>query len=76
MRQVAYCILLPACMSGFIEVLQAYCTTNRSGEWLDFAANCFGITLGFLVIKFIIHKLLHKKLRMLHSSRREMKNVN
>ena len=33
-------------MSGCIELLQAYCTTNRSGEWLDFAANSTGVVLG------------------------------
>ena len=36
-------------MSGVIELLQAYCTTNRSGEWLDFAANTTGVGLGTLI---------------------------
>ncbi len=36
-------------MSGLIELLQAYCTTNRAGEWLDFAANSTGVVLGTLV---------------------------
>ena len=38
--------LAPILMSGLIELLQAYCTTNRSGEWLDFAANSCGVTLA------------------------------
>jgi hypothetical protein len=33
-------------MSGLLELLQRYCTTNRSGEWLDFAANSTGVTLA------------------------------
>ena len=41
--------LAPALMSGVIELVQAYCTTNRSGEWLDFAANTTGCTLGAIV---------------------------
>lgn len=41
--------LAPALMSGLIELLQAYCTTNRAGEWLDFAANTTGCTLGAIV---------------------------
>lgn len=36
----------PIAMSGLLELMQRYCTTNRSGEWLDFAANSLGATLG------------------------------
>lgn len=32
----------PVAMSGLIELAQAYCTTNRSGDWLDLAANAIG----------------------------------
>lgn len=32
-------IILPIFMSGCIELLQASCTDNRSGDWLDFLAN-------------------------------------
>lgn len=38
--------LAPVLMSGLLELLQAYCTTNRAGEWLDFAANTTGCTIG------------------------------
>jgi len=38
--------LAPVMMSGIIELVQAYCTTNRAGEWLDFAANTVGCTIG------------------------------
>ena len=33
-------------MSGVIELLQAYCTTNRSGEWLDFWSDAVGVLIG------------------------------
>lgn len=36
-------------MSGLIELLQTWCTTTRSGEWLDFAANTTGVVLGTLI---------------------------
>ena len=36
-------------MSGVIELLQASCTTNRSGEWLDFAANTTGVCIGTII---------------------------
>ena len=41
---------------GLLEVLQAYATTTRNGDWLDFTANTLGATLGatagLLLIKF------------------------
>ena len=38
--------LVPTLMGGVIELVQAYCTTNRSGEWLDLAADAVGCTLA------------------------------
>ena len=38
--------LAPALMGGVIELVQAYCTATRSGEWLDFGADAFGCTLA------------------------------
>ena len=33
-------------LGGVIELLQAYCTTTRSGEWLDFIADTVGVLIG------------------------------
>ena len=45
-----YAWLCPALMSGLLELLQEYCTFgHRNGDWLDFAANTTGVTLGALV---------------------------
>lgn len=59
------CILLPILMSGCIEILQSYCTENRSGDWMDFAANCTGVFLaslaGFYLYRPFIHKRKHAK---------------
>ena len=45
--QRAACLYLaPVAMSGLIELAQAYCTTDRSGDWLDLAANAVGALLG------------------------------
>ena len=42
--------LAPVVMSGTIEILQANCTGGRrSGDWMDFAANSLGATLGAVV---------------------------
>lgn len=38
--------LMPVLMGGLIELVQAYCTTNRSGEWLDWLADGVGVTLA------------------------------
>lgn len=42
--------LAPLVMSGLIEILQEYCTGGRrNGDWLDFAANAIGVTLGNVI---------------------------
>lgn len=44
-----YAFIAPIVMSGLMELLQAYATTYRSGEWLDLAANSVGVCLGTAV---------------------------
>ena len=51
--------LAPLLMSGLLELLQANCTQNRNGEWLDFIANSIGCTLA-LVIGTLLAKCLGK----------------
>ena len=36
-------------LGGALELLQAYATTTRSGEWLDLLADFIGAVLGALV---------------------------
>ena len=49
-RLVLLAFLAPIVMSGLIELAQAYCTGgNRSGDWLDFAANTIGVVLGNVI---------------------------
>lgn len=38
--------LMPVIMGGVLELLQAYCTTTRNGDWLDFSANATGVTIA------------------------------
>ena len=45
-RLFLYAFIAPIAMSGLMELLQAYATTYRSGEWLDLAANSIGVCLG------------------------------
>ena len=53
-------VVFPIMMSGIIELLQAYCTTNRSGEWLDFVANSFGVVLAFIAGNFVLRRIMKK----------------
>lgn len=39
--------LYPALLGGVLELVQAYLTTYRSGDWLDFVADCIGVALAF-----------------------------
>lgn len=59
-RATAGCIVLPILMSGTIEILQAICTENRSGDWLDFAANCTGVALASLLAYYLWRPLSRK----------------
>lgn len=56
-RTFLWRILAIVLMSGLLELLQAYATTNRSGEWADFLANCTGVLIG-TAIYLATNKLL------------------
>ncbi|MDE5677681.1 VanZ family protein [Phocaeicola sp.] len=54
-------IITPIAMSGCIELLQAYCTDSRSGDWLDFLANSTGVGLATCVGYYILRPLMWRK---------------
>lgn len=56
-------IVLPIVLSGLIELGQAYCTTTRSGDWLDFLANVIGVGLGALLGFTVYRRHFLKKVR-------------
>ena len=41
-----FTLIFLTALGGLMELLQAYCTTTRSGEWLDFYADTVGVLLG------------------------------
>ncbi|MGN0233980.1 MAG: VanZ family protein [Bacteroidaceae bacterium] len=53
-------ILAPAAWGGLMELAQAYLTTYRSGEWLDFIANCIGVAIATLLGLTILRKLFSR----------------
>ncbi len=53
-----WAVLLPILMGGTLELMQAYLTSTRSGEWLDFLANSIGVciagVLGSTLLRLIV----------------------
>ena len=45
-KLLMFAFLAPIAMGGALELIQAFLTTCRSGEWLDFVANSIGVCLG------------------------------
>ena len=50
----------PVAMSGLIELAQAYCTTDRSGDWLALAANAIGALAGIVLSGMLTRKMRKK----------------
>lgn len=46
-------LVLPVLASGSIELLQAYATTCRSGDWFDFLFNAAGVLLAAAIVYFL-----------------------
>ena len=46
-------------MGGLLELIQAFCTTTRSGEWFDFWADSLGALLG-TGVGLLIKKLFYR----------------
>ena len=51
----------PTLLGGLMELVQAYWTTCRSGDWIDFEADAIGAALG-LLISFLFNKLWKEKI--------------
>ncbi len=49
LRELLWAMMGMVALGGLMELLQAYCTTTRSGEWLDFWADSLGVLLGTAV---------------------------
>ncbi len=50
----------PIALGGLIELLQAYATTCRSGDWMDALANGVGAAGAVLVGRFVLRPLLKR----------------
>jgi len=54
--------LFPVAIGGLIEIMQAYLTTSRTGDWFDFLFDGVGAAVGF-GIAFRINRTLSKSPR-------------
>jgi VanZ family protein len=65
-KRIFLCVfLLPTAIGGLIEIMQAYFTTHRSGEWLDFIFNGVGAFFGMGIALLINRYYLLKKKTLL-----------
>lgn len=42
-------IIVPITWGGLMELAQAYLTTYRSGDWMDFVANSIGVLIAIVL---------------------------
>jgi VanZ family protein len=52
-------IVLPIVYGGVIEVIQEQWFAPRSGEWMDWGADCIGVIIGAISV-MIVKRLYHK----------------
>lgn len=52
-RPLLLTVMLPILCSGSIELLQAYATTCRSGDWFDFLFNSAGVLLAWAMVVMV-----------------------
>lgn len=56
-----FLFVYPMVLGGLMELVQAYLTTCRSGDWIDFYADAFGALIGLLLC-LLINKPLCRRL--------------
>lgn len=62
------CLLFPILLGGLLELLQEFCLEYRSGDLLDFAANCVGSLLALIASVGITIPII-RKYRSSHASK-------
>ncbi|MDR2534249.1 MAG: VanZ family protein [Tannerellaceae bacterium] len=54
-------VIAPVIFGALIEIGQTYASTIRTGDWLDLACNCLGVTAGSLFVWFALRPWIIKK---------------
>jgi hypothetical protein len=71
-------VLCPVLFGGATELGQAYLTTYRGGEWLDFLSNTSGVMAGSLFAWTVMRRFFRRKIDKsnLHAPESGEKDVN
>ena len=59
-KMIMWTIVAPICFGGVIELLQSYCTTTRSGDWLDWLADILGVLAGYLICSYFYPRYMKR----------------
>lgn len=60
-KYMVWMFLYPIALGGLMELVQAYLTTYRSGDWIDFEADAIGTAVG-AGLSILINKLWAEKI--------------
>ncbi len=60
-RLLIWAVIAMIALGGIIELMQKYCTTTRSGEWLDFVADSIGVIIGAIIGISMNYLWFHKQ---------------
>jgi VanZ family protein len=58
---VLWMVLYPIVLGGLMELVQAFFTTCRSGDWIDFEADAIGTAIG-IGLSLLANKLWAEKI--------------
>ena len=60
-RHYLFIFLYATLLGGLMELVQAYLTTCRSGDWIDFEADAIGAIIG-IVLSILANKIWKEKI--------------
>lgn len=63
--------LIPTALGGLMELVQAYLTTCRTGDWLDFYADIVGVVIGTVVGIALMRPFTRLLFRDVHDRKRD-----
>jgi VanZ family protein len=51
-----FTVIFSVLLGGGLELLQLYCTKNRTGDWYDLLADVLGTVAGLLIYRYFIDR--------------------
>ncbi|CAN5501920.1 hypothetical protein BH11BAC2_BH11BAC2_02020 [soil metagenome] len=53
-NQYSFAVFSSATYGGLIELYQGYFLPDRTGDWVDFLANCIGCVIGWIAARIFL----------------------